>query len=257
MKQSNYPLPATINEVIARMEAIMEECIKEKSRAGYFAALYYTVTCRIKNGIERKEFTNNDRMERLDVLFANRYLDAWYTWKNGGKVSQSWKTAFEASRHWSPVVLQHLLLGMNAHINLDLGIATVETMKGENIEDIHKDFNLINTILASMVYKVINQLNRVSPFLSLLGFHATNTNMMLAQFTIEQARDGAWVFGEELHGKTISGYGAFIEARDEKINRLAMNLAKPKGMAKITSFIIRIFETAGPARIITVLRGSS
>lgn len=247
-------LPTTIDEVIAEMEAIIQECMDTNNRAGYFASLYYTVTCRIKKGIEDKEFEDNARMERLDVAFANRYLEAWHIWKRGEQPSLSWKAAFEASQHWSPVVLQHLLLGMNAHINLDLGVATVETMKGEDIKGIHRDFNLINTILASMVYKVISQLNQVSPFMSLLGFHATNTNMMLVQFTIEQARDGAWVFAEELSGKSGQAALDCIHTRDLSIEKLGVNLANPRKLAKITTLIIRFFEPNSASKVIEVLR---
>ncbi len=247
-------LPTTIDGVIAEMESIIVECIRTNNRAGYFAALYYTVTCRIKKGIEAKEFEDNARMERLDVAFANRYLDAWYTWQSGGEPSLSWKAAFNASQHWSPVVLQHLLLGMNAHINLDLGAATVETMKGEDINGIHRDFNLINTILASMVYKVISQLNQVSPFMSLLGFHATNTNMMLVQFTIEQARDGAWVFAEELSRKEGQVALDCIHTRDLSIEKLGVNLANPKKLAKLTTLIIRVFEPNKASKVIEILK---
>jgi len=246
-------LPTTIDGVIADMEKIIQECISTNNRAGYFAALYYTVTCRIKKGIVNKEFEDNARMELLDVIFANRFLDAWYSWKSGSTITDSWKAAFDASQRWSPIVLQHLLLGMNAHINLDLGIATVETMKGKNIDDIHRDFNLINTILASMVYKVINQLNQVSPLLSLLGFHATNTNMMLVQFTIEQARDGAWVFADELSRKDGQQAQDCICTRDLSICKLGINLAQPKKLAKLTTLIIRIFELSKPSHIIQTL----
>lgn len=253
MTTTNYSLPTTIDGVIAEMEAIIQECIKTNNRAGYFAALYYTVTCRIKKGIENNEFEDNARMELLDVTFANRYLEAWYTWKDGKEPAESWKAAFDASKRWSPIVLQHLLLGMNAHINYDLGIATVHIMQGKNIDAIHRDFNLINTILASMVYKVINQLNQVSPFLSLLGFHATNTNMMLVQFTIEQARDGAWVFADDLSVKQGQQYIDCTKVRDKSICKLGTNLASPKKLAKVTTLLIRVFEFSKPSKIIQIL----
>src|SRR6202008_4811607 len=95
-------------------------------RAGYFAALYYKVTSRVRDGIHNGEFEDGARMEKLDVLFASRYLDAYTKWRNGQQPSLSWQTAFESTKRSSVLVLQHLLLGMNAHINLDLGIAAAE-----------------------------------------------------------------------------------------------------------------------------------
>jgi hypothetical protein len=66
-------------------------------------------------------------MERLDVVFANRYLVAFEQSQNNQAPTRSWQLTFETSRRWWPIVLQHLLLGMNAHINLDLGIVAART----------------------------------------------------------------------------------------------------------------------------------
>ena len=48
----------------------------------------------------------------------------------------------------APVILQHLLLGINAHINLDLGIAAVETSPGNQLAPLKNDFDMINKLLA-------------------------------------------------------------------------------------------------------------
>ena len=70
-------LPTTIDEVITALEQIMDTCTRTGNRLGYFAALYYKVTCRVREGIRNQEFEDGARMERLDVTFANRYLQAW------------------------------------------------------------------------------------------------------------------------------------------------------------------------------------
>ena len=79
-------------------------------------------------------------MEVLDVLFAKRFIDAYDLWKSGQKPTESWRLAFEVSKNPSHLVLQHLFLGINAHINLDLGIAASETMVGKDIHGIKGDF---------------------------------------------------------------------------------------------------------------------
>ena len=127
----------TIDEVLARLEQIISDSIGNKSRAGYFAALYYKVTASVKEGIEKGRFDDGPRMEQLDVNFANRYLEAYDQWKNKQPVSGPWKTAFDTEARRQPLVLQHLLLGMNVHINLDLGIAASETMAGKPLENLH------------------------------------------------------------------------------------------------------------------------
>lgn len=248
-------MPArTIDEVILRLEEIIEHCIQTKNRVGYFAALYHKVTCRVKEGIEKNEFEDGKRMETLDVLFANRFLQAWDEWNNGKQPTKSWHVAFEAAKKRRVLVLQHLLLGINAHINLDLGIAAVETANGQDIHPLQKDFNGINTILAALTYEVVNNINRVSPLMSLLGFHATNYNAILIQFTISNARDGAWVFAEDLSAKSGDVYTACIAQRDQTISKLAEGLTRPRGPLKITLWFIHFFEWRNPAKIINVLR---
>jgi len=143
---------------------------------------------------------------------------------------------------------------MNAHINLDLGIAAVEAAGPVGLPAIRKDFNAINGILAMLTGDVMNSLRRVSPLLSLMGMHATRYNSILIQFSISNARDGAWSFAEDLHGKTGTAYSDISLARDKSIGDLAMGLISAKGLMRVTLLLIYLFEWKNPARIIRVLR---
>lgn len=221
------PTTQTIDGIISQLEAIIQECIETNNRLGYFAALYHMVTCSVKEGIANHVFDNGPRMEQFDIIFAQRYLDAWNEWKTGRQPTTSWKIAFEAATSEKDIVLQHLLLGMNAHINLDLGIATVETMQGAPIADIQNDFNKINDILGSLVTQVENCLVKINPLMSLLALHKFNYDELLVQFSIDEARKGAWEFATLLSGKTGIDFTNCIAARDEKIGELAANLARP------------------------------
>ena len=44
-------LATNIDEVLAQLEALIDDCVKTDNRIGYFAALYFKVTSRIKQGI--------------------------------------------------------------------------------------------------------------------------------------------------------------------------------------------------------------
>jgi len=245
----------TIDEVISQMEAIISHSIKSNSRAGYFAALYYKVTCRVKQGIQSGEFENGQRMEQFDVTFANRYLAAYEQWINKTPVtSLSWKIAFDELEKPTVLVLQHLLLGMNAHINLDLGVAVVELATAQNqpLENMHNDFNTINTILAALTYQVINELDQVSPLISLAGLHSKNDSLFI-QFAMNNARDGAWCFAEELALKTGADHSALIVQRDKDIYNLGGGIVNVGGFLKFTIFIIYLFGYKNPAKIIEVM----
>ncbi len=247
-------MPAnSIDEVLSRLALIIEDSIKTGDRAGYFAALYYKVTDSVKQGILNNQFEDGKRMETLDVLFANRYLTAYEQWKTKKPTTGAWRVAFKTTSKRGPLVLQHLLLGMNAHINLDLGIAAVETTRGGNLQDSKKDFDSINTIIASLTYQVIGELNRVSPLLSLMGLHATNYNSILIQFSIGNARDGAWCFAEELTKYSGADYDKCIADRDNNITQLAESLIHASPLLHLTLWAIHLFEWKNASKIIRAL----
>jgi len=247
-------LPTTIAEVITELEQIMDLCTRTNNRLGYFAALYHKVTCRVRDGIKNGEFEDGPRMERLDVQFANRYIQAWQQLQANQTPTQSWQIAFDTSKKRQPLVLQHLLLGMNAHINLDLGIAANEVAGSLPLSMTRSDFNTINGILAMLTGDVMNVLRRVSPLLSLMGLHTSRYNSILIQFSISNARDGAWCFAEDLNSKNGTAYSDTILARDKSIAELANGLTHAKGLMRITLWFIHLFEWKNAARIIQVMR---
>jgi hypothetical protein len=71
---------------------------REKSRLGYFAALYRNVTIKEYEGILAGSFEDGARMERLDVAFANRYLDAFGRYHRGEELNKCWRTSFRAAQ---------------------------------------------------------------------------------------------------------------------------------------------------------------
>ncbi|NIG56543.1 DUF5995 family protein [Chitinophaga sp. Cy-1792] len=242
----------TLDDVLAKLESIIARSIKEKDRSGYFAALYYKVTLKVKEGIAAGQFGDGANISRLDVQFANRYFQAYDQWQQGKPVTKSWEVALNATKQRSCLILQHLLLGMNAHINLDLGIATCEVAAG-NLEAIRTDYNNINLILSSLTYGVISQLNILSPFMSVLGFRGTRSNSMLVQFSMGNARDGSWCFAEVLAQQQGTAWNDCITQRDSEIAELGGSLIKNSGFLKIGIWLIHLFENKNVRYIIDVL----
>lgn len=203
MSDTDFPtsiaMPAeTIDEVINQLTRIVEWSKENNSRIGYFAALYRKVTVQVKNGIEEGFFDDGPRMARLDVIFANRYIHACYQYQTGQTPTQSWVRAFDATKDWWPIVLQHLLMGMNAHINLDLGIAAAETVPPEELSDLKGDFNKINQVLANLVGSVKNELAEIWPILGIMNRYLGSVETAIINFSMENARNAAWSFAEAL-----------------------------------------------------------
>src|SRR5688500_7013827 len=117
-------LPEPIDGVLERLNSLLDDAIRNGRRIGYLVALYERVTSNVRHALRAGNvFDDGPRMERLDVVFANRFLEAWDQHVAGRRPSESWAAAFARLDDPGPLVVQHLMLGMNAHINLDLGIA--------------------------------------------------------------------------------------------------------------------------------------
>ena len=194
-------IPATnIREVVAELDIIIERCINENNKLGMFAALYRKVTLHIEQGIAVGRFDDGARMERLDVVFANRYLEAFHAYSEGKQMTSSWKITFEASKNPTLFMLQHLLAGMNAHISLDLGIATAHVSAGQPLSVIQRDFNEINTLLSDLIEDVQKALGESSVMIKTIDWLAGKKDEELARFSLEQFRNRAWHITNSLYG---------------------------------------------------------
>jgi len=245
-------LPANIDEVIAHLDVIITTETNAKSTLAFFPVLYKKVTERIKLGIQNKEFEDNPRMERLDVIFASRYIEAYEQFKAGQKPTESWQVAFDAAQK-KLIIMQHLLLGINAHINLDLGIAVAETVgEGGDMEAIKNDYNKINEILATMVAGVEKSIGEVSPVFYLLEKIGKGREDKIVTFSIDIARDEAWTFANQFHVSTNKA--ETIAKRDAIIAALGNKLIKSKSrVLRWVIRFIRFFESKNVARIVATL----
>ncbi len=244
----------TIDEVVERLSEIVEWSRAANSRLGYFAALYSKVTVTVGEGIADGFFDDGDRMERLDVIFANRYLEAFEAHRGGRPTTGPWAYAFRVADQSWPIVLQHLLLGMNAHINLDLGIAAARTVPPEELPDLRGDFDKINEVLASLVGGVQEELAQVWMVLRLMNRYLGGAEDAIINFSMEKARDHAWSVATRLALLTEADQARAIDELDSKIVALAHLIRHPGIVGGTVTKVIRIGERGSIPRIIDILR---
>ena len=238
-----------IDGVVARLQAVVQSAIDQGDRVGYFAALYLQVTRAVQVGVRSGQFEDGPRMDRLDGLFAGRYLDALDAYRARREVTTCWRVAFDSARRWRPLILQHLLLGMNAHINLDLGIAAVETVQGAPVSEVRGDFMRINAVLASLVDPVQDAIARSAPVVFVLDHFADRTDEMIASFSIDRARDGAWAFAEQLAALPPAQRASAIASRDARVADLGRSLADPGFALSLATLPLRLLEIGSPADV--------
>lgn len=232
----------SIDEVIQSLDEIVNECKLINSTMGYFAALYKKVTLKVKEGIDSNYFDDGPKMEQLDIVFAKRYIDAYNSWQSNHRITRSWEQAFSASKANNHIVLQHLLLGMNAHINLDLGIAAASVSTNSTLDDLNDDFMKINEILSSMVNEIQDDLANIWPFLKKILRKTSKVDNFFIDFSMELARDGAWRFAKELCFYTSEKHYSLINLRDIKVAQKADMVTKPGKIISLIFQIIRLGE---------------
>lgn len=245
--------PTTIDGVLARLDEIIARSLERESRLGYFAALYRKVTAAVKARLADDFFDDAARMERLDVVFANRYLRALHEYESGRDPGAAWRVAFDTARRWWPIVLQHLLLGMNAHINLDLGIAAATVAPGAEIHALRSDFQRINAILASLVDEVSDELAEVWPLLRLLDWLGGRSDEAIINFSMEQARDFAWLSALRLAPLSAGEQAVCIAELDAEVAGIANLVRRPGPLIGLAARVVRLGERRTVPEIIEIL----
>ncbi|MFF4114973.1 DUF5995 family protein [Streptomyces sp. NPDC001714] len=245
-----------IDDVVDGLAGIVREAERTGDRIGYFAALYRQVTVEIRAAIHAGQFDDGPRMDRFDTLFGNRYFDAHDAWRRDRSGPRCWRETFGLLDDADTVIVQHLVLGVNAHINLDLAIAAARTVPGEDIHVLRRDFLLINDILARVVLAVQDSVDALSPLLSLLDKVGGRTDEQILDFSVRQSREEAWYNAVLLAGQNEQERAATVERLDTRATVLARLIARPGGIVRPALELIRHTESDDVPAVITHLDGA-
>ncbi|MGN9910083.1 DUF5995 family protein [Phytohabitans sp. LJ34] len=242
-----------IDGVVDALAAIVRAAYAAGDRVGYFASLYRQVTVEVRTAIHNGEFDDGARMDRFDTIFGNRYFAAYDAWQRDRSGPRCWREAFGLVDRGDTIIVQHLLLGVSAHINLDLAIAAAETSPGQEIHGLHRDFQLINDILARVALAVQEAVGAVSPYLWLLDRFGGRTDEQILDFSIRQARREAWQNAVLLAGQTGAQRAETVDRLDVRAAVLARLIARPSGLLRPAMEIIAATESDDVPAVITHL----
>lgn len=218
----------TVDDVMLQTDQIIQKAHHERNRIGYFACLYRHVTYAVKEGVAQNIFENGQRIADLDVVFANRYFEALDYWQRGALAVQSWRLAFDATQQPGRIVMQHMFLAMNAHINLDLAIATARTFPGDELAKVQNDFNTMNAVLAKLVNHIDGDLSHIWPILRLIHFLMDGEDNRLLSIDMDAERARAWATAQRLAYMTWDEQEAEIRRLDGQVAQNAQGVLYPK-----------------------------
>lgn len=243
----------TIADAILAIDAIVQESAATQNRAGYFAALYKRMTMAVNEGIRQGSFEDSSRMEAFDVSFAQRYLTAFDAFKNSQGCSSSWQQALTGCGNRSLIVLQHLLLGINTHINLDLAIAAATVAPGDRIHALEADFNRINLLIASLVDDVQQCLEEVWFPMRFFRDVVNKQGRSVLNFSINIARQAAWNNAVKLAGMAAPGQEAYIKTMDDTVRKIGDRIIHPGFWPQLLLRAVRFTEYEDVARTIRLI----
>jgi len=249
-------MDTSLDRTIERLDRVLGTATVENSMLGVFPAMYRSVTAAVRQALRTGGFFDDDaRLEELTVVFAGRYLEAYELHRGGEEPAAAWKLAFSIaeSRH-RRMLLQHLLLGMNAHINLDLGLATWR-VGGDRLPVVYSDFIKVNEILFHIVDRLQGGLDSVSPRISWLDRLGGPWDERLMRLGIRSARDLAWNFAVRL--SETSAHLAAIEERDEDTVWLGRLIARRWSPMHFFGSWIAGAETRSVADVVAALTVTS
>ncbi len=247
-------LAENLDDVVRLLDDVIDEAIAAGHRRGYFAAVYRQMTLAVRNGIDANRFEDGERMNRFVTIFANRYFDAFDTFRAGAKPSRSWQAAFACAERTDRLILQHVVLGINAHVNLDLCIAGSEVSSGDVITALQADFELINDFIASLLDSIQDAIGRFSPLLDLLWRVSEGRDDEVLNFSFRVAREEAWKKAVMLSMLPPDKRSEAIDSFDRSTALLARLVIDPGGIVGRAVSIVDHTEKEDPAEVIEALR---
>jgi Family of unknown function (DUF5995) len=218
--------------------------------SGYFPALYSRVTARIGASIADGAFADGPGLDRFATRFASHYITAADDHPRGPRC---WQACWNVAGEPRLLIVQHLLLGINAHVNYDLSRAVVEVADERgDLHSIRHDFDAVNDVLAATYVDVVKDLDRVSRWVNgaarLGGGRAFN-------FSLRLARARAWQAASTMYTLPADGRRGYAAELDQLVSVLAFEITRPSPVVRPLLSLARRLEEHDNTKVVTALLG--
>jgi hypothetical protein len=220
--------------------------------SGYFPALYARVTSNIAAAIAAGRFEDGERMDVFATTFASYYVRAL---RREIPRPRCWQATWDVANDKDLLVVQHLLLGINAHVNHDLPQVVVDFADATgDLAAARRDFDAVNSVLDSTSTEVLRDLDRVSRWVNEIAALGGGRGF---NFSLRVARAQAWNAAQYLYRLKPEGRTAYIGELDRLVSVLAYLITRPSFPADLFVKVARQLEQRDPRIVITALLGES
>lgn len=193
------PPYTSVQDALNDLERLETALLQLRDRRGVFVTAYRLITGTLDQWIRQGRFHDNAWVTRYVVSFANLYREALEK-QLAGHIAQApaaWQISLETSAAGLALVIQDLILGINAHINRDLPFALDQV--GIDGATRYADHTLVNKALRDATGVVQDRIAEYyASGLGILGTLLGNFDEELTGFSFENAREHAWRSGVAL-----------------------------------------------------------
>jgi hypothetical protein len=239
---------ASLDDVVASLAEVERTFRERRDRRAIFPTAYLTITRAIGQGVAAARFEDPPWVARYGLAFANLYRTALRDWERGARaaVPTAWRIGFATSQAGEALLAQDLLLGVNAHINNDLPLALVEAGIADDRARRHRDHTAVNRILGAATDALQDRVCEIyAPVLSLLDAALGRLDEEMALFSVERAREQAWVSALALaNARSDAERGAVRRAIDAQAGVVArLVVAGAPARRRLTVLLRRLERT--------------
>jgi hypothetical protein len=188
-----------IEALIERMTGQQAELEAAGDGRAAFHATYLRTTRAVARALADGAFADGPWVERWDVAFADLYLDVLDAARRGEPVPRPWAVAFAAAASGRGLhEVQHVLLGMNAHINYDLPRALLAVISDDEFADPvviarrEADHRRIDAVLAARVRAEDGELRAAGPARSWRDSLLQPLNRAATRRLLRESRAKVW-----------------------------------------------------------------
>lgn len=186
---------------LGRMVSLSSHWEREADRRFAFLKCYGMMTDNMLSALDHHRFVDSDWVHVLIEHFADYYFRALDSFTQDEAVSpRVWQLTFRAAQQSDLQLVQHLLLGVNAHINYDLVFAVVDLLTPEwKVSSPtlragrYQDYCLVNEIIGRTIDEVQDEiLEQDNQVMRYLDFALINFDEWVISRVITNWRDQVW-----------------------------------------------------------------
>lgn len=232
---------------VARMQVLADEWGRTDDGRATFLACYQLMTGSMVTALAEHEFADPEWVDQLLGRFVEYYFDALAAYEQDPAAAPAaWRRAHDSCRDPDVWTIQRLLLGINAHINMDLPLTMDELLAPEwaglplvvraRRED---DFRRVNEIIGRTADTVQDSvLEAAVPSMGVLDVLMGRGDEFLASRLLFRWRENAWENSIRL-----------VEAPDLRARKAVLRAMEDRALHTADAILL----SGGPSALVALL----